>query len=136
MPTKPKRRLAITDSYQMQSVMEDCNFLFGYGISYVDLNQLCEDVQEIARKCGKNTMDNYGHNRNPALVRIHTGVMTTKVTFHDLARVSDDVNQIMIKECSFGYGYDLCRFMKEKYPTHALYGQEFVEWGKDSAVGL
>lgn len=109
---------------------------FRHSISYIDLNQLCEDVQAIARKCGKNTMDNYGPNRDPALVGKNTGGIMIKVTFQDLARVSDDTNQIMIKECSFGYGYDLCRFMKEKYPTHALYGQEFVEWGKDSAVGL
>ena len=97
-PQSQSAVLSFTDSYQMQSVMEDCTFSFGYGISCVDLNQLCEDVQAIARKCGKNTMDNYGPNRNPALVRIHTGAIKMKVTFQDLARVSDDVNQIMIKE--------------------------------------
>ena len=62
--------------------------------------------------------------------------MKTKVTFQDLVTKVDVENQKMIRECVFGYRCDLCRFMQEKYPTHALYGQEFVEWGKDSAVGL
>lgn len=76
---------------------------FRHSISYIDLNQLCEDVQAIARKCGKNTMDNYGPNRDPALVGKNTGGIMIKVTFQDLARVSDDTNQKMIKECGFGY---------------------------------
>ena len=48
---------------------------FGHSISCVDLNQLCEDVQAIARKCGKNTMDNYGPNRDPSLVEVNNGVI-------------------------------------------------------------
>ena len=40
--------------------MEDCTF-FSLSIAYfIDLEKLCKDVQEIARKCGKNIIDNYG----------------------------------------------------------------------------
>lgn len=30
----------------------------------------------------------------------------------------------------------MCRFMKEKYPTHALLGEEDVEWGRDKEVNI
>ena len=48
----------------------------------------------------------------------------------------DVENQKMIRECAFGYCCDLCRFMKDKYPTHALLGEEDVEWGKDKEVKI
>ena len=48
----------------------------------------------------------------------------------------DVENQKMIRECTFGYCCDLCRFMKDKYPTHALLGEEDVEWGKDKEVNI
>lgn len=62
--------------------------------------------------------------------------MKTKVTFQDLVTKVDVENQKMIRECAFGYRCDLCRFMQEKYPTHALLGEEDVEWGKDKEVIL
>ena len=62
--------------------------------------------------------------------------MKTKVTFQDLVTKVDVENQKMIRECAFGYCCDLCRFMKDKYPTHALLGEEDVEWGKDKEVIL
>ncbi|KAK8817318.1 inositol monophosphatase [Blastocystis sp. ATCC 50177/Nand II] len=74
------------------------------------LKQLCEDIQSIARQCGKNMTDHYGHVR----------VEKTKVNFQDLVTKVDTTNQNMILE-----------YMKEKYPEHVLLGEEDVEWGKD-----
>ena len=74
------------------------------------LNDLCNDVQSIARKCGQNMLDNYGH----------THAEKTKASFQDLVTKVDTGNQNMIKS-----------FMEERYPTHALLGEEDVEFGKD-----
>ena len=62
--------------------------------------------------------------------------MKTKVTFQDLVTKVDMENQNMIKECRFLYSLDVCRFIKEKYPTHVLLGEEDVEWGKDKEVNV
>ena len=47
----------------------------------------------------------------------------TKASFQDLVTLVDTSNQNMIKE-----------FMEEKYPDHALLGEEDVEWGHDYEV--
>ena len=47
----------------------------------------------------------------------------TKASFQDLVTLVDTSNQNMIKE-----------FMEEKFPGHALLGEEDVEWGHDYEV--
>ena len=61
--------LLFTESDHKRRTMEDCSFLLRHTISRVDLKQLCEDVQAIARKCGENIMKNYGREFYSLLLR-------------------------------------------------------------------